>query len=43
MFGLVLLYAPLGTADLVTLMFQANKHPPLPTLPHPVRPVRQVR
>jgi len=28
MFGLVLLSVPLSTPDLVTLMFQANKHPP---------------
>ena len=26
---------PVGTADLVTVKFQANKHPPLATSPYP--------
>ena len=38
MFGLVLLSATTGTADLVTLMIQANQHPPLATSPRPAGP-----
>jgi len=37
-FGLVLLSASLSTVDLVVLKFQANKHPPLATSPHPIGP-----
>jgi hypothetical protein len=36
-FGLVL-SASVSTVDIVTAKFQANKHPPLATLPHPVGP-----
>jgi len=36
-FGLVLRCASVSTVDL-TLKFQANKHPPLTTSPHPVGP-----
>jgi hypothetical protein len=36
MFGLVLLSTSVSTGDLVTLKFQANKHPPLATSPHPI-------
>jgi hypothetical protein len=33
-FGLVILCASINTVGLATLMFQANKHPPLATSPH---------
>jgi hypothetical protein len=38
MFGLVFLSTFISTADIVTMRFQVNKHPPLTTLPHPVGP-----
>jgi len=37
-FGLVLVSASESTADLVTLKFQANKHPPLATAPRQLGP-----
>ena len=38
MFGLVPLSTPASTCDLVTMNFEANIHPPLTILPHPVGP-----
>jgi hypothetical protein len=36
MYGIFVLSASVSMADLVTLKFQGNKHPPLATSPHPV-------